>query len=200
VGVQIRLGFASDADGVQAIYAVVVRSTAVSFELDPPAVEEMAARIVDRQPMLPWLVAEDDRGVAGYCYAGRFSGRPAYDWSVETSVYVAERARGRAVGSGLYVALLDILVAQGYRQVMAGVALPNEASVRLHEKVGFVPVGVYRAVGWKFGRWHDVGWWQRSLGAGDRSAPGTLRALDRLPAGLLSAACDRGSTLVDSSA
>lgn len=193
VGVHIRLATADDAPGVRAIYALIVRSSAISFELEPPPVAEVATRITDRQPLLPWLVAEDDGGVAGYAYAGRFSGRAAYDWSVETSVYVAERVHGRAVGTGLYVALLDVLAAQGYRQAMAGIALPNEASVRLHRAVGFAPIGVYRAVGWKFDRWHDVGWWQRALGPGDDSTPERVLALDRLPPERLRAACDRGA-------
>jgi phosphinothricin acetyltransferase len=89
-----------------------------------------------------------------------------------------------------------VLAAQGYRQAMAGIALPNEASVRLHTTVGFAPVGVYRAVGWKFDRWHDVGWWQRTLGTGDGSTPETVLALDRLPPERLRTACDGGAARV----
>jgi len=164
---RIRMALAGDAPAVRAIYAPTIETTAISFELTVPTVEEMAERIIGRQPAHPWLVAERDGTVAGYAYAGRFSGRAAYDWSVETSVYVDSAARGSGVGRELYAALMALLEAQGYRQAMAGIALPNPASVALHERAGFVPAGVYLAAGWKLGRWHDVGWWQRSLANGE---------------------------------
>ncbi|GAC1517677.1 MAG: GNAT family N-acetyltransferase [Acidimicrobiales bacterium] len=160
---QLRLGVAADATAVLAIYGPIVEATAISFELVVPAVDDMASRIVDRQPNYPWLVADDNGTVLGYAYAGRFAGRAAYDWSVETSVYIAEAARGRGVGSALYAELFGLLAAQGYRQAMAGIALPNPASVAFHERAGFAPAGVFRAAGWKFGAWHDVGWWQRAV-------------------------------------
>lgn len=189
--VVIRIATATDAAAVRAIYAPAVESTAISFEVTVPSVDEMAARITDRQPAYPWLVAEDARGIAGYAYAGRFAARPAYRWSVETSVYVAEMAQGRGVGRALYAALLAILTAQGYRQAMGGIALPNPASVRLHEAAGFALVGVYRGVGWKFGAWHDVGWWQRGLAAED-STPEVPTRLDDVSAGALTAALNAG--------
>jgi L-amino acid N-acyltransferase YncA len=177
----IRVATAADAAAVRDIYGPVIETTAISFELVVPSEDEMAARISERQPAHPWLVAEgeDGLGVVGYAYAGRFSGRAAYDWSVETSAYIAEAARGRGVGRALYAALLAVLSAQGYRQAMAGIALPNEASVHLHEGAGFTLVGVYQAVGWKFGAWHDVAWWQRSLArpAGPPAAPTLLTEL-----------------------
>jgi L-amino acid N-acyltransferase YncA len=179
--VLIRLATGYDAGAVRAIYAPIVESTATSFELAVPSEDDMAARITDRQPAYPWLVAEGGGGVAGYAYAGRFAARPAYDWSVETSVYVAETARGRRVGRGLYTALLALLTAQGYRQAMAGIALPNPASVALHEGAGFALVGVYRAAGWKLGAWHDVGWWQRRLALAD-GPPQTPTPVNSLPA------------------
>lgn len=165
----LRLATAADAAAVRAIYGPMIETSAISFELVVPSEDEMASRITERQPNHPWVVAEGEhgQGVVGYAYAGRFSGRAAYDWSVETSAYIAEAARGRGVGRALYAALLALLTAQGYRQAMAGIALPNEASVRLHEGAGFSLVGVYRAVGWKFGTWHDVGWWQRPLSSSD---------------------------------
>jgi L-amino acid N-acyltransferase YncA len=185
---QIRLATASDAGSVRAIYAPVVESTAISFELDVPSEDEMAARITGRQPAHPWLVAvSDDGAVLGYAYAGRFSGRAAYDWSVETSLYVAESAQGRGAGRSLYAALLAVLSAQGYRQVMAGIALPNPASIALHEKAGFTPVGVYRGAGWKLGAWHDVSWWQRALAPAD-APPAALTPLTSLPPDVLAAA------------
>jgi phosphinothricin acetyltransferase len=189
--VLLRLATADDAPGVRAVYAPLVESSVISFEIVVPAVDEVATRITSRQPDHPWLVAEDEEGIAGYAYAGRFAARPAYDWSVETSVYLAERARGQGLGGRLCRALLAILTAQGYRQAMAGVALPNPASVRLHESVGYELVGVYRASGWKFGAWHDVGWWQRALDPQGDGAPAPPVPLDRLPPEVLPAALSR---------
>ena len=190
---RIRMASADDAGAVRDVYAPVIESSAISFELIVPSVDEMAARIVGRQPAYPWLVAESDAdGVVGYAYAGRFSGRAAYDWSVETSVYLAEAARGRGVGLALYDVLLALLAAQGYRQAMAGIALPNPASVALHERVGFAPVGVYRAAGWKFGTWHDVGWWQRPL-AGAEGSPHPPIPLTGLEPTTLAAALRAGA-------
>jgi L-amino acid N-acyltransferase YncA len=193
--VHIRSATADDAGAVRAIYAPLVESSVVSFELVVPSEDEMAARITGRQPQFPWLVADNERGSVGYAYAGRFSGRPAYDWSVETSVYVADTARGLGVGRALYTALLALLTTQGYRRAMAGVALPNPASVRLHESAGFTPVGVYRAVGWKFGAWHDVGWWQRGLAPSD-GAPEPPIPLDALPPGAVATALAAGDAVL----
>jgi phosphinothricin acetyltransferase len=187
----IRIATADDAGAVRDIYAPVIETSATSFELTVPSRDDMAARITDRLPAHPWLVADDAGTVAGYAYAGRFSARPAYDWSVETSVYIAEAAQGKGVGRALYAALLAVLTAQGYRRAMAGIALPNPASVRLHERVGFEPVGVYRAVGWKLGAWHDVGWWQRGLAAADL-APTPPTSLTELSPGALDAAVAAG--------
>ena len=124
----------------------------------------MAARIQDFQREHAWLVAQDAAGrVVGYAYAHRFAERPAYRWTCESSIYLSDDARGRGVGRTLYAALLDRLVERGFRQVMAGITLPNPASVRVHESLGFELVGVFRSVGWKLGRWHDVARMQRVL-------------------------------------
>ena len=187
---QIRLGRHEDAAAVLAIYGPIVDETPISFELEVPSIDEMAARIVDRQPTYPWLIAEDAGMVLGYAYAGRFAGRAAYDWSVETSVYVGAPARGRHVGTALYGALFALLTAQGFREAMAGIALPNKASVTLHERAGFSPVGVFRAAGWKMGAWHDVGWWQRTVGV-PPPPPGPPTPLDELDPGVLAQAIAR---------
>lgn len=185
---EVRLATAADTAAVLAIYGPVVESTAISFETAVPGPDEVARRIVERQPAHPWLVADDAGAVAGYAYAGRFASRAAYDWSVETSVYIHEARRGQGVGRTLYAALLAVLEAQGYRQAMAGIALPNAASVGLHEAMGFRPVGVYQAAGWKFGRWHDVGWWQRPIGDGAATPPRPPTTLDALGPGVLARA------------
>ena len=162
----IRMATPADAPGVRAIYAPCVEATPISFELEPPSVDEMADRIAKTTAMYPWLVAIDGDTVAGYAYGGAFRTRPAYRWSVEVSAYVAESHRGRGVGRGLYEALFRILVAQGFCRAYAGITLPNAASVALHEAVGFTRVGTFHAAGYKFGAWHDVGWWERAVGDG----------------------------------
>ncbi len=186
---RIRLAQTADGPAVHAIYAPVVETTAISFEAIPPTPAEMARRIASHREAHPWLVAERDHEVVGYAYAGPFAARAGYSWSVETSVYVAEVARGRGVGTAVYRALLRLLVAQGYHQAMAGIALPNPASVRLHEAHGYAQVALYRAAGWKLGAWQDVGWWQRSLRAAG-AVPAPPLPLSRLGPETLAAALD----------
>ncbi len=160
---QVRLARPEDAQDVLAIYGPIVLATAISFELEAPSVQETQARIASTLPELPWLAFELDGHVAGYAYASRHRQRAAYQWSVDVSVYVAAQARRRGVGRRLYAPLLEIVRALGYYTACAGIALPNAASVALHEAMGFVPVGVFRNVGYKLGEWHDVGWWQCPL-------------------------------------
>jgi phosphinothricin acetyltransferase len=188
---EIRLATEDDAAAVQAIYAPIVASTAISFELEPPTVAEMAARIAAVFPSHPWLALVDAGRVLGYAYAHPLAPRAAYRWSVETSVYVAGAARRSGVGRALYGSLLKVLRCQGYRQALAGIALPNPASVALHESVGFRCIGVQQAVGWKLGAWHDVGWWQRGLTA-STEPPAPPVGVDRLPADVLAGALARG--------
>jgi phosphinothricin acetyltransferase len=161
----IRLGTENDAARIQAIYAPYVLHTAISFELEPPTVEEMRQRIEKILPHWPWLVCEDKGEVLGYAYAHRFHERAAYQWSVEVSVYIDERSHRWGIGRALYSSLFKLLVLQGFYNAYAGITLPNPGSVGLHESLGFQPVGVYRAAGHKFGAWHDVGWWQLTLRA-----------------------------------
>jgi L-amino acid N-acyltransferase YncA len=161
---RIRTAHPDDAAALHAIYAPVVQSSAISFELEAPSVAEMGQRISSTLAVLPWLVHLDEAGaVNGYVYASRHRDRAAYQWSVDVSAYVRADARGQGVGKHLYAALFNILKALGYCQAFAGIALPNAASVALHERLGFLPLGVYRQVGFKMGAWHDVGWWQLEL-------------------------------------
>jgi L-amino acid N-acyltransferase YncA len=161
---KIRAAISSDAEAIAAIYAPIVRDTFISFELDPPSVEEMRSRISTTTRRFPWLVCVDDsNAVTGYVYASAHRSRAAYQWSVDTTAYVRADRRGQGIGRALYTALFDELAALGYFQAFAGIALPNDASVALHEAVGFERIGVYRNVGYKCGAWRDVGWWQRSL-------------------------------------
>src|SRR6185503_12793179 len=160
----IRPATPEDAAAIAAIYAPIVRDTTISFELEPPSADEMRTRIGSTLRRLPWLVSVDDAGaVNGYVYAGKHRDPGAYQWSVNTSVYVRDDSRGQGVGRRLYQSLLDELARLGYFQAFAGIALPNAGSVALHESVGFEPIGVYQNVGHKHGAWRDVGWWQRPL-------------------------------------
>ena len=160
----IRQALPLDAEPIQAIYAPIVADTAISFEETPPTPQEMAGRITATLDQgYPYLVA-DRAGIAiAYAYAGPHRTRPAYRWSVDVTVYVAEEARGSGVGRSLYFQLLASLRQAEFHAAFAGIALPNPGSIALHEAVGFEHVGIYRQVGYKFGRWHDVSWWQRTL-------------------------------------
>ena len=168
---RIRPAEAADGAGCAAIYAPFVTGTAVSFEAEPPGPAQMAERITRCRLTHPWYLAEDADTLLGYAYAAAHRERPAYRWAAEVSVYVAPPARHREVARALYARLLTDLSECGYRLALAGITLPNPASVALHEAMGFEPVGVYRGVGYKLGAWHDVGWWQRSLGVGATGDP-----------------------------
>jgi phosphinothricin acetyltransferase len=139
----------------------------VSFELEPPSVEEFSQRILSAQSKWAWLVAEQAGRVGGYAYASSFRQRAAYQWSIEVSAYLDPAFRGRGIGRVLYERLLAIMVVKGYCTAYAGITLPNDASVRFHQALGFTEIGSFRRAGWKFGAWHDVSWWQLPL----RDAP-----------------------------
>ncbi|HEY2217470.1 MAG TPA: GNAT family N-acetyltransferase, partial [Solirubrobacteraceae bacterium] len=147
-----------------AIYAPYVTDTAITFETEPPSLEEMARRIEAALEKYAWLVLEEEGGrVVGYAYGGQYNRRPAYRWSCEVSVYLEPGRRRTGAGRALYEALFTKLAARGYRMVVAGMTLPNEASEGLHRALGFEPVGTYRKIGHKLGAWHDVAWSQRVL-------------------------------------
>jgi phosphinothricin acetyltransferase len=161
--VQIRLAQDADAAAIAAIYRPIVEQTAISFEITAPNRDEIAQRIASTLPEYPWVVCDIGGRIAGYAYASRHRLRRAYRWSVDTSVYVDDRFQRRGLGRGLYVSLFTILSAQGFINAFAGIALPNPASVALHESLGFEAIGIYRQAGYKLDRWHDVGWWQLTL-------------------------------------
>lgn len=162
----LRDALADDAAAIAAIYNVHVRGTVVTFELAEVGAADMAQRIADVQARgLPWLVAEAGGAVLGYAHAGPWKTRAAYARTVETSIYVDAGACGRGLGRRLYAALLGRLRAMGMHAAIGGAALPNPASIALHESLGFEHVGIFREVGCKFGRWIDVGYWQLRLEA-----------------------------------
>jgi phosphinothricin acetyltransferase len=156
---RIRVARRSDSRSIAEIYGPYVRDTAISFEADPPTGDEMAARIAATLPTYPYLVAHREGAVVGYAYASKHRERAAYRWSVDVTVYVSQSERRTGVGRALYTPLLFILRKQGFRSAYAGIALPNPGSIGLHEAMGFQPVGTYKNVGYKHGRWHSVGWW-----------------------------------------
>jgi L-amino acid N-acyltransferase YncA len=135
----------------------------ISFELEPPTGDEMARRIAEYGASHAWLVAEQGGRIAGYAYGSPHRTRAAYASSCDAAVYVDPAFARQGIGRALYAELLPLLAGKSYHAAFAGIALPNEASIRLHEAVGFTTVGIYREVGWKLGGWRDVGWWQRLL-------------------------------------
>lgn len=159
----IRSATLNDAQAIADIYQPYVLETAISFELEPPSVSEMKSRMVEVMAMFPWLVSEVDGRVLGYAYACPFRSRPAYRWSVESSIYVQRGCERIGLGKALYSQLLEMLKHQGVVNVMGGMTLPNVPSQKLHEHFGFVEVARYKGVGFKMGQWRDVGHWQLQL-------------------------------------
>jgi L-amino acid N-acyltransferase YncA len=163
-GMTIRAATLSDAAAIADIYNHYVKETVVTFEEGPVSAAEIARRIEEVQSAsLPWLVAEEGPDVAGYAYATRWKARSGYRFSAEITVYLAPGRAGQGIGSKLYSELFPLLQARGIHAVMGGIALPNKASVALHEKFGLRKVAHFEQVGFKFDRWIDVGYWQRTL-------------------------------------
>lgn len=159
----IRSASAADAAALLAIYRPYVETTPVSFETSVPTTEEFAERISTSLGRWSWLVVEVDDEIVGYAYGCSHRARQGYRWSVETSAYVREDHHRQGVAKSLYVELLKDLAGKGFCNAYAGITLPNDASVGLHMGVGFAAIGVFPAVGRKFGSWHDVAWFHRGL-------------------------------------
>ena len=160
-----------DAAACAAIYAPHVEASATSFEAEPPTAAEFAERIERTGATHPWLVAESDGEILGFAYACEHRTRAAYRWAADVSIYLAEAIAARDWGGPSTRCCSSGSATQRFRVACAGVTLPNEASVRLHESLGFAPVGVYRRIGWKAGAWHDVGWWQLDLSPDGEDPP-----------------------------
>jgi phosphinothricin acetyltransferase len=154
---------ARDGAACAAVYAPYVRDTVISLEETPPDAAEMTARIERIERTHPYLVAEEAGRVVGFAYGSIHRERAAYRWAADVSVYIDRECHRRGIGRALYEALFALLRAQNLLIACAGITLPNDASVAIHEAFGFVPVGVYRNIGFKFGAWRDVGWWQLEL-------------------------------------
>jgi len=162
-GLKIRSATVADAASLLAIYRPFVESTAVSFETVAPAVDEFAARVAKALAGWQWLLAESAGECIGYAYGSAHRERRAYRWSVEVSAYVHPGHHRQGVGRTLYERLLEDLTRKGFCNAYAGITMPNEGSIALHRSLGFESIGVFKAVGRKFGKWHDVAWFQRAL-------------------------------------
>lgn len=159
----IRLVEDSDAAAIQAIYAPFVLYTPITSEFLVPDAAEIQQRIEKTLSTFPWLICEYEREVVGYAYARQHCDRQAFQWSVETSVYLHEKWQGRKIGRALYTSLFALLRLQGFYNICAGITLPNAASIALHEAMGMERVGIYHNVTYKLGTWHDKGWWHALL-------------------------------------
>ena len=159
----IRLATTADAAQCAAIYDPYVSGSAVSFEMEAPSADDVAGRISNTLQRFPWLVCADGDEVAGYAYAGPHRQRAAFQWGVEVSVYVKDGWQRQGVGKALYTSLFACLRALGFFKAYAVIALPNDASVGLHEALGFRHIGTFNDIGYKLGRWHPVGYWELTL-------------------------------------
>lgn len=159
----IRLAKEEDAAAIAAIYRPYVLGSRISFEEQAPDAVEMATRM--QSPLHPWLVAETEERIIGYASSSPYHRRPAYRWTVETSIYVSPEAQGRGVGRELLSTLIGLLTSQNYATAIAAIALPNPVSIALHERLGFIAAGTYRGAGFKLQEWTDVSLWQRDLAA-----------------------------------
>jgi L-amino acid N-acyltransferase YncA len=156
----IRLATPADAKGILDIYAPYITDTSYTFEMEVPSISEFGERIAGYLEHWPWLVCEIDGVIAGYAYGARYRERVAYQWCVESSIYIHDDYLRRGIATALYKALFEIFKRQGYTNVYAVINLPNEKSVTLHEKLGFEYFATYKNVGYKLGEWKNVGWWQ----------------------------------------
>lgn len=177
----LRLATAADAEGILKIYAPYIEATSFTFETEVPSIEEFAKRISTYLINWPWLVYEVDGVIAGYAYAGRHRERTAYQWCVESSIYIHDDFQKAGIGKVLYTALFEILKIQGFRTVYAVINLPNEKSVAFHERFGFSYFATYEKVGYKLGKWKNVGWWKLSINdySDEPAAPIKFSELDK---------------------
>lgn len=182
----LRVADPADAAGILAIYSPYIENTSFTFETEVPSVPAFAERIRQYLEGWPWLVVEKDGIIAGYAYASRYRERVAYQWSVECSVYIHDDFHRKGLARVLYETLFAILAGQGFRNVYAVINLPNDKSVALHERLGFTHFATYEQVGYKLGRWKNVGWWRLTLNdfGNEPEAPKLFPEMDRqfLPA------------------
>lgn len=160
---QIRPATLNDAEALARIYAPYVQDSIISFEVTPPSAHEMGERFKQISSQHPWTVWEEENMVLGYAYANIFKNRHAYSWSVESTVYVDQKAHRRGIGKALYLDLFERLKKRGIVNVVGCISLPNDPSVKLHESLGFQKVAHFKNIGMKFNQWWDVGYWQLEI-------------------------------------
>lgn len=158
----IRIANSGDAASILKIYAPYIK-TPVTFEEQVPSLSEFQQRIEKIRKTYPYLVCEIDGKIAGYAYASEYRERASYRWNSEVSVYVMDEFKRKNIAKALYTALFEILKKQNFVNLLAIITLPNKESVTFHERMGFKPCGVFNKVGYKLGKWHQVGWWERSF-------------------------------------
>lgn len=161
--IRIRLAIPADASQILEIYAPYIENTSFTFETITPSIDQFSERISSYLVNWPWLVCEIDGLVRGYAYASRYRERTAYQWCTEVSVYIDDDFQQRNIARALYLSLFEILQKQGYRNIYAVINLPNDKSVAFHESLGFSWFATYEQVGYKLGKWKNVGWWRKIL-------------------------------------
>ena len=192
---EIRLARPSDSEALLKIYAPFVENTSVTFEIQVPTAEEFSNRIHDITQEYPYLLYCVGEQIVGYAYAARHRQRAAYAYDVDTSIYIEPNYHGRGIAARLYQRLFSILAEQGIYNLYAAYTEPNEKSRRFHEKMGFRPVGTFHQTGYKFGRWHDVTWMEKSLQ--EHNVPqGEVKSVKALPDGLMERILEGQRTLI----
>jgi L-amino acid N-acyltransferase YncA len=156
----IRIAKTSDAASILEIYTPYILNTAITFETEIPSLENIEYRIITYQESWPWLVYEIAGTIVGYAYATKHRERAAYQWCVESSVYISDNFQQKGIAQALYTALFEILKYQGCRNVYAGITLPNDKSISFHKKFGFSKIAEYKKIGYKLGLWNTVSWWE----------------------------------------
>lgn len=177
--ITLRLADGRDSAALVEIYRPYVEHTSISFETQTPSVAEFRRRMEDYSAKFPYILAEADGCILGYAYAHAFHDRAAYDWTVETSIYVSEASRGQHVGRRLYDALLSLLTMQGIKNACAVITIPNESSLAFHKALGFVTGGIFPDFGYKLGAWHAVAYLYKPLAGGEPAPVVPIGDLDR---------------------
>ena len=192
----IRLAIGQDAAGILKIYSPFIINSGITQETEIPSIESFQQRIEATLEVRPWLVCEIENEIAGYAYAGKHRERKGYQWCVEPSVYVDEKFYRYGIAKALYTALFEILKLQGYVNAYAVITLPNEKSVAFHENFGFRYLTTYKKIGYKLGKWHDVGWWEMQINIAEENPKEPIKFAD-LPQTAILEILEKGSLILN---
>lgn len=176
----IRLATPYDSEEILSIYAPYIRDTAISFEIEVPSVSDFACRIESIVNQYPYLVYQINDEIVGYAYASKHRERAAYCYDVDVSVYIRPTYHGSGVAHKLYECLFKILQEQGYVNVYAAYSVPNEKSMQFHHKFGFTSIGTFHNAGYKFGKWHDVVWMEKTINV-NLEYPQIIKSIVEIP-------------------